>query len=179
MPESQLGSKQPKTTPLIHPPWLTKPYIWALASGIAIIGAIALYSLQREFQTTLKFWSARVAGVAVSRTWILGVSLQESHDDSQVLADFASRRESSLLEHRASGDPVSRGAESKQVAEMFEEYKRVYEYAAVALLDSRGEVVVESADLPNWAGVIREPKFKAFVRLVMSRRQYVVDMLQT
>ena len=131
-----------------------------------LLEALTAYVIHRDYRTTLTLWNSRLSGAVISRTWILRNSLQESQDDTQVLADFASTRELLLLGKDGSGVPVPRAALLKQVVGLFDEYRRVYEYAAVCLLDPEGRVVVEATDSTAWAGVIQSAQFKDLIRAV-------------
>jgi len=158
---------------------LPKLYIGALAVGFIFIAGTAAYIIHRDYKATLTLWSSRLSGDVASRIWILRNSLQESQDDTQVLADFPFTKELLLLAKGGSGVSVSRDALLKQVAGLFDEYERVYEYAAVCLVDPEGQVVVEATDSASWAGVIQTPQFKDLVRAALRSQHHTVDTLQT
>jgi two-component system, cell cycle sensor histidine kinase and response regulator CckA len=167
---------------VLHPVrarWRPTSYVWALAVGIALIGALTAYVIHRDYRTTLTLWNSRLSGAVIGRTWILRNSLQESQDDTRVLADFASTRELLISGRDGSGVPVPRAALLEQVVGLFDEYRRVYEYAAVCLLDPEGRVVVEATDSTAWAGVIQSAQFKELIPAGTSRRHYAVKTLQT
>ena len=179
MQETLLRREGPDVSHSVRARFLPSPYIWALAVGIALIGGFTAYVIHREYRTTLTLWNSRLSGAAISRTWFLRNSLQESQDDTQVLADFAATRELLLLGREGSGAPAPRPGLLKQVVGLFDEYRRLYEYAAVCLLDPQGQIVVEATDSNAWAGVIRSAQFKDLTRVVASSRDYTVETLQT
>jgi PAS domain S-box-containing protein len=109
---------------------------------------------------------------------MLGNSLQQSQDDTQVLADFAPTRELLLFEKGERGASIPRATVLKQVGGLFDDYKRVYEYAAVCLLDPEGRVVVQATDSTAWTTVVGSAQFKALVGAVVRSRHYTVDTLQ-
>ena len=179
MQETLLRGEGPKVFHSVRARWGPTSYVWALVVGIALIGGLTADVIRRDFRTTLTLWNSRLSGAAISRTWILQNSLQETQDDTQVLADFAPTRELLLLGKEGSGAYVPQAALLKQAVGLFDEYRRVYEYAAICLLDSEGQVVVEATDSSAWTGVIRSALFKNLIRMEASRRQYAVATLQT
>jgi len=179
MQETPLQGEGPNGFHSVRARWRPTSYVWALAAGIVIIGAVTAFVIHRDCRTTLTLWNSRLSGAVISRTWMLQNSLEESHDDTQVLADFAPTQELLLRGREGSGAPVPRAALMKQVVGLFDEYRRVYEYAAVCLLDPKGEVVVEATDSSAYAGVRRSAQFIDLIRTEASRRQYEVATLQT
>ncbi len=179
MLETLLRGEGPKVFHSVRARWGPTSYVWALVVGIALIGGLTADVVRRDFRTTLTLWNSRLSGAAISRTWILQNSLQETQDDTQVLADFAPTRELLLLGKEGTGAYVPQAALLKQAVGLFDEYRRVYEYAAICLLDSEGQVVVEATDSSDWTGVIRSALFKNLIRMEASRRQYAVATLPT
>ena len=179
MQETLLRGEGPNVLHSVHARRPLTSYVWALALGITLMAGLTAYVVHRDYRTALTLWNSRLSGAVISRVWILQNSLQESQDDTQVLADFAPARELLPLGGGEGGTPVSRASLLKQAVGLFDEYKRVYEYAAVCLLDPDGQVVVEATDSSDWTGVIRSAPFKNLIRTEASRRQYSVETLQT
>ena len=179
MPETLTGHQGNDNFPASGVPRLPRLYVWELIFGFIVIAGIAAYVIHRDYRSTLALWRSRLTGEVVSRVWILRNSLQESRDDTQVLADFPSTKELLLLGKGGRGGSVSRDALLKQVTGLFDEYRRVYEYAAVCLADPEGHVVVEATDLAAWGGVIESQQFKDLVRAAVRNRQHTVDTIPT
>ncbi len=159
---------------LIGPP---KAPILALTLGTALIGCFAWYVIQRDHATTLDFWKSRLSAAVLYRTWLLRNSLQESQDDVRVLAEFAPTRE--LLHPGEEGAAqFPRAASLHQVVGLFDDYRRVYEYAALYLLNDQEEVVVQTTDSAVWGAVIRSPQFREIFRHVTRDPHYTADLIQ-
>src|ERR1019366_4924620 len=135
MPDTLLQGKGPSAFRSVRAHWQPTSYVWTLVSGIALIGGLTAYVVQRDYRATLTLWKARLSGAVTSRTWMLQNALQESQDDTQVLADFSPTRELLLLGKEASGAHVPRATLLKQSVGLFDEYRRIYEYPAVCLFD--------------------------------------------
>src|ERR1017187_10496403 len=86
--------------------WRPTSYVLALVVGIALIAGLTAYVIHHDYRPALTLWNSRLSGAVIGRTWILRNSLQESQDDTQVLAEFASIRELLLLGREGSGVPV-------------------------------------------------------------------------
>ena len=71
---------------------LLKTYVFAVALGVAIIGALTSYTIRREYEATLTLWRSRLSIAVVNKVWVLRVSLAQSQDDTRFLADFALTR---------------------------------------------------------------------------------------
>ena len=179
MQEAHPGGERQRVSRSDRPGWLPKSYVLALALGTALIGGFTSYVIHRDHRTTLIIWRSRLSGAVHNRTWTLRNSLLQSRDDTQVLADFAPTRELLLSEKDAGEASVGRATWLKQVKGLFEDYNRVYEYAAVCLLDPEGRTVVQATDSTKWAAVIQSAWFKELLLAVTRTRQYRVDAVQT
>ena len=177
MRQSLPRGEEPNVFHSVPARWRPPSYVWALALGMALIGSLTTYVIHRDYRTTLTLWNSKLSGAVIGRTWLLRNSLQESRDDTQVLADFVPARELLLLGREAGGVSVPRAALLKRVVGLFDEYRRVYEYAAVCLLDSKGKVVVGATDPGAWTAVIQSAQFKDFTRTRASIRGYSVGTL--
>jgi hypothetical protein len=156
----------------------TKSYILVMVLGTMMIGGFASYVIQRDYQTTLAVWRSRLSATVLYRVWILRNSLQQSQDDAQVLAGFAATRELLLLSRDGGTRSVRGTAVLKEVAGLFNDYRRIYDYAALYLLDGEGQVVVQAADSAAWLRVVGSPKFNQILQAVKRSRQYAVDTIQ-
>jgi two-component system, cell cycle sensor histidine kinase and response regulator CckA len=159
--------------------WVPKSYVFILALGTALVGGFTSYVIHRDYRTSLILWRSRLSGAVHNRTWTLRNSLQQSQDDTQILADFAPTRELLLLGKGERGASIPPATVLKQVVGLFDDYKRVYEYAAVCLLDPEGRVVVQAMDSTAWSSVVGTAQFKELVRAVLRSRRYTVDTVQT
>src|ERR1019366_6918682 len=108
MQETLLRRARPNLFHSVRARFRPTSYIWALAAGIALIGGLTAYVIHRDYRTTLTLWNSRLSGAVIGRTWFLRNSLQESQDDTKVLADFTSTRELLLLGRERSGVTVPR-----------------------------------------------------------------------
>src|ERR1017187_9194639 len=115
MQQSLVRGEGPNVFHSVRSRWRSTSYVWALAVGIALIGGLTAYVIHRDYRTTLTLWSSRLSGAVIGRTWLLRISLQESQDDTHVLADFAPARELLLLGREGSAVPLPRATLLKQV----------------------------------------------------------------
>ena len=159
--------------------WLPKPYVFTLALGTALIAGFTWYVVQRDYRATLILCKSRLVGSVHNRTWILRVSLQQSQDDTQVLADFAPTRELLLSEKARSEASVPRTISLKQVRGLFDDYNRAYQYATVCLLDLEGRVVVQATDSTAWTTVVGSAPLKELLLATAQSRHYKLGTLQT
>ncbi len=157
---------------------LLKAYIIAVALGVALIGALTFYAIRREYQASLTLWRSRLSSAVANKVWFSRVSFSVTQDDARLLADFAPTR-ALLLGPDESGIHLPRAASLAQAQALFNDYKRVYEYAAICLLDREGQVVLQATDSPAWNAVIRGAAFKQVFRAVESSRRDTVDLLWT
>ncbi|HTG61531.1 MAG TPA: PAS domain S-box protein [Terriglobia bacterium] len=178
MQDANPGGEEQKASHRDQARWLPKSYVFTLALGTALIGGFTSYVIHRDYRTALTLWRSRLSCAVHARTWMLRNSLQQSQDDAQVLADFAPTRELLLSEKNGSGASVPGATALKQVRGLFDDYNRVYQYAAVCLLDAEGRVVVQAMDSTAWTTVVGSAQFKELVRAVVRSRHYTVDMLQ-
>jgi PAS domain S-box-containing protein len=156
----------------------SKSYLFVFILGTALIGSFTSYVIRRDYLTTLTLWRSRLSSAVLYRTWTMRNSLQLSQDDTQVLADFTAVRELLVLGRGTSEVSIPRATLFKQVAGLFDDYRRVYEYAAVCLLDSEGRVVVQTTGSIVWTTVIRSAQFEELLRAVGRDRRYTVHTLQ-
>jgi len=157
---------------------LLKTYVFAVALGVAIIGALTSYAIRREYEATLTLWRSRLSIAVVNKVWVLRVSLAQSQDDTRFLADFAVTRKLLSVQDK-NAIRLSRAGLSAQVLALFNDYKTVYGYAAICLLDHEGQVVLQATDSPAWDAVIRGAACKEVFRTVQSSRHYALDSLWT
>lgn len=157
-------------------PWLFKPFILALVVGLVAIGGFSAYLARRDYRDTVNLWKTQLNASVRYRTWTLLNSLQTSQDDVRVLADFASTRE--LLRARVNGTGESPGsaAVQKQILDLFDQYNRVYEYAAMYLLNGEGKVVVMAPDSAAGNSLHGNPVLKAAFEGMLSSGHYSVDL---
>jgi two-component system, cell cycle sensor histidine kinase and response regulator CckA len=159
--------------------WLPRSYVFILALGTALIGGLTSYVIHRDYRTALILWRSHLSGAAHNGIWILRNSLQQSQDDTQVLADFAPTRELLQSERGESGASVRRVTSLKQVRGLFDDYHRVYQYAAVCLVDPQGRLLVQATDSIAWTAAVQSAQFKELLLAVVRNRQYTVGALQT
>jgi signal transduction histidine kinase len=152
-------------------------HTWLLSSiGAFLLGAIIIagsisYIIQRDHRSTLGIWRSRLFASVLFRAWTLRVSLQESEDDSRLLADFEPT--SDLL-----ASPKDRDARAR-VTKQFHSYRKIFGYSAVYLLDREGHTVIADADTPLWSNVLRSPAFLQSFRAAKSSKRYVVNIIGT
>src|ERR1039457_6204537 len=153
------------------------PHVFAFTLGLAVIGGLTAYLIQHDYQGSLNLWRSQLSATVLYRTWTLRNSLQQSRDDVQVLAGFAPTRE--VLRGGTGGIMRSRlpVTAQKQVLGLFEEYRKIYEYAALYLLDNQGRVVVQATDPGKWSTVIRSPRFNEILGSVTQTRRYSVALV--
>jgi PAS domain S-box-containing protein len=179
MQKTQPGGEEEKSSHSDRASWLPKPYVFTLALGTALIAAFTSYVIYRDYGTTLMLWRSRLSGTVHHRTWILQISLQQSQDDTQVLADFEPVGELLLSERDGSGASVLRANSLKQVRGLLDDYHRVYQYAAVCLFDPDGRVVLQATDSTAWTTVVGSARFKELLRAVGQSRHYTVGTVET
>ncbi len=153
------------------------PHVFAFTLGLAVIGGLTAYLIQHDYQGSLNLWRSQLSATVLYRTWTLRNSLQQSRDDVQVLAGFAPTRE--VLRGGTGGIMRSRlpVTAQKQVLGLFEEYRKIYEYAALYLLDNQGRVVVQATDPGKWSTVIQSPRFNEILGSVTQTRRYSVALV--
>src|ERR1017187_3907414 len=153
------------------------PHVLAFTLGLAVIGGLTAYLIQHDYQGSLNLWRSQLSATVLYRTWTLRNSLQQSRDDVQVLAGFAPTRE--VLRGGTGGIMRSRlpVTAQKQVLGLFEEYRKIYEYAALYLLDNQGRVVVQATDPGKWSTVIQSPRFNEILGSVTQTRRYSVALV--
>jgi two-component system, cell cycle sensor histidine kinase and response regulator CckA len=159
--------------------WLPKSYVFTLALGTALIGGLTSYVIHRDYRTALILWKSHLSGAAHNGIWILRNSLQQSQDDTQVLADFAPTRELLLSERGETDASIQSVTSLKQVRGLFDDYHRVYQYAAVCLVDPEGRLLVQATDSIAWTAVVQSAQFKELLLAVVRNRHYTVGTLQT
>src|SRR5271167_1570674 len=115
MQKSQPSGEGEKSSHSDRAGWLPRPHVFTLALGAALIAAFTWYVIHRDYRTTLMLWKSRLSGTVHHRTWILQNSLQQSQDDTQVLADFGPTGELLLSEKDGTGASVLRTNSLKQV----------------------------------------------------------------
>jgi PAS domain S-box-containing protein len=159
--------------------WIPNSYVFALAFGIALVGGLTAYAIHSDYRTALTFWNSRLSVDLLDRTWILETALLQSQDDAHVLADSTATKD--LLLHGRDGGttPIARAALLKQLTGLFDDYRRVYEYAAVCLLDHEGQVVAQATGSKAWEALIQSGAFKGIFRAVSRSGEYSVHSLQT
>jgi len=52
---------------------LLKTYVFAVALGVAIIGALTSYAIRREYEASLTLWRSRLSIAGVNKVWVLRV----------------------------------------------------------------------------------------------------------
>lgn len=157
--------------------WLRKSDILALALGTCLIAAATFWLQQLDRRKSVEFWKTQVSVEGRYRTWTLRNSLQESQDDMQVLADFAPTGELLLLASHDHTRPLPSTDAVKQVTGLFENYRKVYEYSAIYLLDAEGEVLAQATNPGAWSGVIRTQGFRGFFHEAVRAQHNAVDFV--
>src|ERR1700733_12611599 len=104
--------------------WLDKSDILIFLFGTVLFVGAMLYSMQRDYNTTLDLWKAQLFADVLHRTWTLRSSLQESEDDAQVLADFAPTRDLLIGGVRGIERSPSRDAVRDQVLSLFDDFQK-------------------------------------------------------
>jgi two-component system, cell cycle sensor histidine kinase and response regulator CckA len=178
MPYAQPGGGGEQSTHSDRAGWLPRSYVFSLVLGTALIAGFTSYVIHRDYGTALILWRFRLSSNVLNRTWMLQNSLQQSQDDTQLLADFESTRELLVSERSGSGTSVPGATALKRVRGLFDDYNRVYQYAAVCLLDREGQIVLEATDSIRWTTVVGSAQFKELVRAVVRSRHYTVDTVQ-
>jgi len=161
-----------------RPSWLPNSHILALVLGTAVIAGFVAYVARRDYQTTLTLWKSELATDVGYRTWALRNSLQQSQDDAHVLAAFASARALLLVKAGRSAQSIPRAILQEQVSSLFGEYRKIYEYGALYLLDEEGRVVVQEADAASSNSMLRSPKFQEVFGSAIRSRHYAVALVR-
>ncbi len=157
--------------------WLPASYILAIIAGTLAIGAFTAYVIRQNHQITLDRWRSELSASVSYQNWTLRTSLQQSQDDAQMLADFGATRD--LLSRKAALSAGDRATLGGQVLDRFEEYRRIYEYDAVYLLDSKGAIAVQAADVEPGTSVVTGPKFAEIFSSVVRNRHFAVKLVQS
>ena len=156
---------------------MQRPQVFAFTLGLAVIGGLTAYLIQHDYQGSLNLWRSELSAKVLYHTWTLRNSLQQSRDDVQVLAGFAPSRD---VLRGGTGGIMRSGLPAtaqKQVLGLFEEYRKIYEYAALYLLDNQGRVVVQATDPEKWSTVIRSPRFNEVLGSVTQTGRYSVALV--
>jgi len=179
MQKAQPGGEGAESSHSDRAGWLPRRYFFTLAFGTALIAGFTSYVIHRDYRTSLTLWRSRLSGTVHNRTWALRNSLQQSQDDTQLLADFAPTKELLLSEKPGSRPSVPGATSLKQVNGLFNDFYRVYQYTAVCLLDPEGRVVVQATDSTAWTTVVGSAPFKEILLATVQSRHYTVGTLQT
>ena len=159
-----------------RPAWVPKPHVLAILLGTAIVAIVTFYVVRQNYDTKLDFWKSELRGSVRYQTWTLQNSLQQSQDDSQVLADFAATRKLLQTQVGAVSTLASRAALQTQVLSIFEEYRNIYEYGALYLFDDQGRIAIQATDASPWNTVITAAEFKNAFNSVLLSRRYAVAL---
>ena len=157
----------------------TRPYIVAVLVGTMLMASMAWYAIRRQSLMSVAEWRSRLSATVLYRVWILRNSLQQSEDDAQVLASFDATRDLLLIRRDGGTRPVPGSAELKEIAGLFDDYRRVYDYAALYLLDNAARVVMEATDSTTWTAVVGSPQFNEILRTVKLSGKYAVGFIQS
>ena len=157
--------------------WLSKSDIVVFTLGTVLIASFALGVFQRDYRTTLDLWKSRLTAAVRYRAWTLQNSLQQSEDDVQVLADFASTREMLLFAAGGGIGSLPCAAARRQVLGLFENYRNVYQYAAVFLLSGEGNIVVQATDSGAWPTLIGTLEFQGVLRTAIDTQHYTIHLV--
>lgn len=157
--------------------WLHKSDVFAVAVGACLIVGVTLCTLRLDYRANEDLWKSRLTAAVRYRTWALRNSLQVSQDDLRVLADFTPTSQSLLLATPEAARSLPDAAAIKQVMGLFENYGKVYEYAAICLLDGKGHMVAQATDSAAWQAVIGSQEFQDVFRDVVRGRHYVADIV--
>jgi PAS domain S-box-containing protein len=136
-----------------------------------------LYRFQVDYRTVSNLWKARLSAEARYHAWALRISLRQSRDDAQVLADFVPTGKLLFQAKGGNTGSLPTASAQEQVVGLFENYRRVYEYAAIYLIDDQGRAVVQRTNSAAWLPIIQSPKFQAICRAAVLKRSYQVDLL--
>ena len=132
-------------------PWR---YILAFVCGAVLAVCVTFYNFNGEYHKTRASWAVRLAGAVVNRTWILSNWLEESRYDSQVLASFEPIRE--LLWRPSETRGLPRSLLFRLAVALLSEYKTVYGYSGVYLVDLGGHVVAQATYSPVFDSQVEE-----------------------
>ncbi len=158
---------------------LSRSDILAFVFGTALIAGFIGYVIQRDYRTTLNVWRSQLSTEVRYLTWTLTSSLQQSQDDAHVLARLAPIRELLLAGTDGNSKSLPRSALQEHVLNLFDDYRRVYEYAALYLLDDRGRVALNATDSSSWSTVVRSPAFAQTFGSVIRSGHYSVALARS
>ncbi len=154
--------------------WLPKSHFLAIAIGTLAIGGFTTYVIRQNYQAILDRWRSELNASVRYQNWALQSSLQQSKDDAQILAEFTSTRD--LLVSEAARQASAASALQRQVSEHFEEYRTVYEYDAVYLLDAHGRIAVQTAEVVPGNEVVSGVNFEQILEEATRGRRFVVNL---
>ena len=155
--------------------WLPKSHWLAIFVGMLAISGFAFYMVRQSHQAALDHWQTELSASVRFQTWIVRNSLQQSKDDAQMLADFAPSKKC-LLHAGAAIAGTRPTVEEQQVASRFDEYRKIYEYDALYLLDAEGRIAVLRTDSAPADVVLRTPKFSEAFASVARNRRFAVEL---
>jgi PAS domain S-box-containing protein len=121
-------------------------YVFVFVSGAAFLVGITAYSISGAYRNARSSWAARLSREVTNRDWILRTWLLEARSDSLALASFPLIQKL-LSPHQTIDAPsLPPSAELKLVLTLLDEYKTVYGYSSVHVLDTAGHVVAETTE---------------------------------
>jgi PAS domain S-box-containing protein len=157
----------------IRPAWLRAKFIL----GLAFIATVTAFVIHRDYTQALDTWKIQLTDTVARLAWMLGNSLQETHDDAQVLANFTP---TGLLLKDKSGDQLlQRDADFTAVLRLLDDYRSVYEYDGICLFDPQGQVVVRVTDSAAVKSLVQGPQEKEIIQDVALNRRVRADLLPT
>ena len=166
-----------KNDPTVSKSGSWKSYSTAFLAGLVLIAGAALFLMRQDYLATRDLWTSRLSGAALHRAWMVQVSLEQSQDDVRLLAAFPPTAELLAFGSERSTSPA-RSASRRDVAWLFNSYRKIFEYAAIYLLDNQGQIVLEDAAGPSWHKVFEHPLLKKTAREVTRSGQYAVTVVQ-
>lgn len=158
--------------------WLRKSDLLSSALGVTLIAGLALYLFRLDYRTTLDLWRSRLTSEVRYCSWTVQNSFDQSKDDVQVLADFAPARELLLPAADQTAHTSSSATKTRDsVSGLFENYSKIYEYAAIVLLDQNGQVLIQSTGSAPWLPLIKAPKSQTILGQTIHQSLYRMSFL--
>jgi signal transduction histidine kinase len=156
---------------------LPKSDLVIMALGSSLILGFTLWVFHFEYRTALGLSESRLSSAVRYRTWTLRNSLQQSQDDVQLLAEFVPTGDLLAFANRSGTTSSPYRASRRQVVGLFANYRKVYEYAAICLFDSQGQVLVQETGSAPWPMVIQSREFQSVLLEVLRSRHYVAALV--
>ncbi len=154
--------------------WLDKSEILIFLAGVFLILCGAVLVIRHDYRTTLDLWKGHLSQAVTHQAWTLRSSLQQSQDDAQVLADFRPARD--LMSVGAATAETTRA----QVSSLFNDFRNVYEYAAVCLFDSNKNVLMRAtSESREWETIAGTAAFSEIFSKAMHTAGYQVKEVQS